>query len=774
MIEASRKPPTILIVDDNPNNLRVLGGMLQQAGYRVRPALSGALALRSIQSSLPDLVLLDIRMPEMNGYEVCRRLKSEAHSRDVPVIFISALQEAMDKVDAFKAGAVDYVVKPFQIEEVLARVQTHTELAAARQALQSARDALEQQVEERTRELRESRDRIERTARQEHALAELLSVSLRPAPLEDYLQEALQVLDLNLDWEASDVRNAILLSVDRGEPHLELVASRLFSDEQKAACARIPLGQCACGRAIEQAQVVVCDRERPCSNYLPEDGNDTDYGCFCVPMIDSGNPLGVLVHYYSDGQKPDEQMLAFLLRVGNVLSMGISRRFADERIEYLAYHDELTKLPNRREFTDRLSQELRRAKRHREVGAVLFLDLDRFKNLNDALGHSIGDGFLLRTSERLASALRTEDSLCRWGGDEFLVLLPVLSRDVESAIGKANSVAEKLIQIVAEPLNVNGHDLQITASVGIAMFPDHTMQSEDLIKYADTAMYQAKRAGRNRISFYESSMQKAVEYRLLLERDLRLALDKQELFLLFQPQVQADGALIGIESLARWRHPRRGLVMPGDFIGIAEDSGLIVPIGEWVLATSLAQLRLWQSELPGGQGLDTISVNVSSRQFYEKNFTERVKQTIARSGVNPRYVELEVTESMLLEDIEDTVRKMTALREYGVRFAIDDFGTGYSSLAYLKRLPLNRLKIDQSFVRDVYKDPQDAAIVGTIIAMARNLNLEVIAEGVESVEEVEFLRQNGCDAFQGYHFCRPCPAGEIAILWERMAQQVEV
>ncbi len=764
MIDQSSTPASILIVDDNPNNLRVLGGMLQQSGYKVRPALSGALALRSMQSSLPDLVLLDIRMPEMDGYEVCRRLKLDPVTRKIPVIFISALQEAGDKVDAFSAGGVDYIVKPFQIEEVLARVQTHTELSSTRRQLEASKDLLEQQVEARTHELRESRDQLQQDMRYEQLLTELLNVSLRPAPMDDYLDKCLRVLGGSLNLQSQASRSAIMLWDDEGAC-LRLNKSLAMSNEQCESCARVLPGQCGCGQAIQCLDLVHCNAKNPCIEV--RFGGTEDAGRCSVPLIYAGKPLGVLVYYHPYEQELDEQQRSFLLRAADVLSMGISRRQADERIEYLAYHDELTSLPNRRVFEDRLSQELRRAGRRREIGAVLFLDLDRFKNINDVLGHSVGDKFLVRISERLCGLLRAEDSLCRWGGDEFLILLPVLAQDMQTGVSRANMVGEKIIQAVSEPVQVGGNDLQLTASIGIAMFPEHTPDCENLIKYADTAMYQAKNEGRNRISFYESVMHETVERRLRMERDLRQALKNREIFTVYQPQVLADGECIGMEVLARWEHPEQGLVMPGEFIGLAEDSGQIVSIGEWVLTDALARLRDWRQSFPTAHRLKTLSVNVSSRQFHERDFAERVERMIRQSGVEPECMELEVTESMLLENFEDTVAKMYRLRDFGVSFAIDDFGTGYSSLAYLKRLPVSRLKIDQSFVRDVHKDPQDAAIANTIINMAHNLNLEVIAEGTETLDEVSFLSAAGCEVFQGYYFSRPMRPADMSELWSR-------
>ena len=758
---ASEYRETIVIVDDNPNNLRVLSGMLQQGGYRVRPALSGELALRSILSNVPDLVLLDIRMAGLDGYEVCRRLKADSTTREIPVIFISALQETADKVGAFNAGGVDYIVKPFQIEEVLARVEIHTELASARKALQHSKAALEEQVEERTKELKHSNQSLKLAIQREQALTQLLSVSLHPLSMETYLDSAVDVLTGNLQSDYPEICCAVFLA-EGDEPNrfLRLMAAKSFAPEKIEACGHVPFDAWARGSTDRQGRVVLGDESEACQLLRGSIGGKCS--CYSVPLVCGDRTLGVLASYFTG--KADPQLKAFLSRAADVFSMGISRREAESRIEYLALHDELTDLANRRLFSNRLDQELERARRRNEFGAVLFLDLDHFKNINDALGHTLGDRFLIETGVRFKRQLRAEDTLCRWGGDEFLVLLPALDRDMEQSVRKADLVAHKLMEQAAVPLEIEDHKLQLTASIGVAMFPDSCSDSEDLIKHADTAMYQAKQVGRNTVRFYEAAMQEAVERRITIDRDLRQALKDGQLELVYQPQVETDGGLLGVESLLRWRHPERGMVSPGEFIPVAEDSGLIVPIGEWVLTKAFQQMREWKQSLPGTSRLRIVSINVSSRQFMQRDFTNLVERLITASGVDPANVELEVTETMLLIDVEDTIRKMNRLKELGVSFAIDDFGTGYSSLSYLKKLPLDRLKIDKSFVRDVHKDPHDAAIVSTIIAMARNLGLAVIAEGVETAEELEFLKKAGCDAFQGYYFSRPIQAEQIAAM----------
>ena len=432
-----------------------------------------------------------------------------------------------------------------------------------------------------------------------------------------------------------------------------------------------------------------------------------------------------------------------------------ARKAAEDEIQQLAFYDLLTRLPNRRLLIDRLQQALVSSSRSRLIGALLFIDLDNFKTLNDTLGHDIGDLLLQKVAKRLRECVREGDTVSRLGGDEFVVMLEDLGEIPEEAATLAETVGEKILAALNQPYLLAGHEHRSTPSIGVTLFTDHRETVDDLLKRADLAMYQAKAAGRNTLRFFDPDMQAAVTARAAMEADLRHGLQKNEFFLHYQPQVDDHGHMFGAEALLRWQHPRRGLVSPADFIPLAEETGLILPIGHWVLNTACAQLVAWEAR-PELAHL-TLAVNVSARQFRHGDFVEQVLAVLDHTGANPQKLKLELTESLLLDDVEDIIAKMTALKAHGVGFSLDDFGTGYSSLSYLKRLPLDQLKIDQSFVRDVLSDPNDAAIARTIVALAQSLRLDVIAEGVETQEQRDFLERNGCLAYQGYLFSRPLP-----------------
>ncbi len=427
---------------------------------------------------------------------------------------------------------------------------------------------------------------------------------------------------------------------------------------------------------------------------------------------------------------------------------------AKAEIEQLAYFDPLTNLPNRRLLLDRLNQELAFSTRHKIFGAILFLDMDNFKKINDALGHPVGDALLKDVAVRTTKQLRREDTVARLGGDEFVILLTELGRDTRSAATQAQTVAEKVRQALSQPYFIAGHEHYVTPSIGITVFPEKDGNADTVLKQADTAMYQAKKDGRNAIRFFHPSMQAAADARLALEKDLRHALERKELSLHYQPQVDADGRIIGAEALLRWRHPVRGMIPPNEFIPVAEETGIILPIGRWVLATACEQLKKWQTGNVSSS-FKHLAVNVSPRQFRMVNFVDQVHDVLEDSGIKPSQLTLEITEGMAIENIADTIGKMQALKNLGVRFSMDDFGTGYSSLTYLKQLPLDQVKIDQTFIQDIDKDPNNEVIVETIISMAKLLGLDVIAEGVETEAHVHFLANKGCAIYQGYYFDRP-------------------
>ncbi|MCD8547867.1 MAG: EAL domain-containing protein [Aeromonadaceae bacterium] len=431
------------------------------------------------------------------------------------------------------------------------------------------------------------------------------------------------------------------------------------------------------------------------------------------------------------------------------------RKEREEQIANLAFYDPLTGLPNRRLLRERLGQCLKESQRTGQYGALLFFDLDHFKIINDTLGHDVGDQLLRQVAERLQRGVRQVDTVARLGGDEFVVLLVGLDGQRVAAANQCRWVAEKLLGELGRPYPLAGQDHYSSVSMGMVLFLGEEHSAETLHRHADMALYQAKAAGRNTYRFYDETMQVAIKQRVSLESALRQGLQLRQFQPFYQPQVNAEGWVVGAEVLVRWLHPQRGMVSPAEFIPLAEETGLIIPLAEQLLAQVCEQLVAW-AQLPGFADL-SLAVNISARQVRQEDFVERIIAQVRHSGANPQRLKLELTESLLLHDMADMIRKMRALKAFGIGFSLDDFGTGYSSLSYLKRLPLEQLKIDQSFVRDLLTDPNDAAIARTIIALADSLGLSVIAEGVEQQSQRLFLARQGCHIYQGFLFGRPCP-----------------
>jgi diguanylate cyclase (GGDEF)-like protein len=452
--------------------------------------------------------------------------------------------------------------------------------------------------------------------------------------------------------------------------------------------------------------------------------------------------------------------------VGNFTDI-TQRKSAEDKIERLASYDPLTDLPNRRLMLDRLERALSRSQRHTRHGALMLIDMDGFKTLNDSLGHAVGDQFLVEVAQRLKLCIRDGDTVARLGGDEFVIILEDLDEGEHAAV-QAEGVGQKILERLGSPYELkitlddkmrSQRNYSCTASIGITLFRQQTMSCDELMIRADTAMYQAKKAGRNTLRFFDPNMQALVKARSDLEADLRIAIEQGQLLLHYQPQVDSSERVTGAEALVRWQHPVRGVISPAEFIPLAEESGLIVPLGDWVLKTACKQLAAW-AENPAMAHL-VLAVNVSAMQFNQLNFADKLLDLLVQTGARPKLLKLELTESLLLDNAERVIATMHVVKARGICFSLDDFGTGYSSLAYLKSLPLDQLKIDQSFVRDVLTDPNDAAIARTVIALGQSMRLAVIAEGVETKGQRDFLESSGCHAFQGYLFSRPLPLGEF-------------
>jgi diguanylate cyclase (GGDEF)-like protein/PAS domain S-box-containing protein len=429
-------------------------------------------------------------------------------------------------------------------------------------------------------------------------------------------------------------------------------------------------------------------------------------------------------------------------------------REQQSRLNYMAFHDSLTSLPNRSLFYDRIYHGLARARRAESKVALMLLDIDRFKNINDSLGHDAGDILLKAIAMRLNEGVRDMDTVARLGGDEFVVVLEGI-HDMDDVV----FVANKLLATLSRPLEISGHSISTTVSIGVSIFPEDGSDTDELLKNADIAMYKAKEAGKNNCQFYTKGMNATAVNYLLLENDLRRAVEQQQLVLYYQPQVDLrTGEMMGVEALVRWQHPDRGLVSPAHFIPLAEETGLIVPIGEWVLREACRQQKIW---LDANKFVGKIAVNLSPRQFHQKNFPGKVEAILKETGLEAKYLELEITESCAMEHAGETINQLNQLKQMGMFLAIDDFGTGYSSLAYLQRFPIQKLKIDRSFINDIHDDDNDAAIAKSIIGLAHNMQMRVVAEGVENEQQADWLRDKGCDQAQGFFYAKPMTAKQL-------------
>ncbi|MCE3606583.1 EAL domain-containing protein [Massilia sp. P8910] len=683
------KRGVVLVADDDPVMRLLMLEMLGQVGLDAIEAEDGLQAVALYQSMAPDLILLDVDMPNMDGFSACREIRRIETGAPVPIIMVTGGDDIEAVTNAYEAGATDFVSKPINWP-----ILGHRVLYVLR-----ASDAI-------------VRLRIA-DAHNRAVLAAIPDTFFRLGKDGVYL-----------DYEQGhDASTAMPAELCVGK-HITEVLPRDIAE-----------------RLLEQMHCVL----------------DTQH----VRSVEYELVSFGLVQHFE----------ARLVATGPNEVLGLvrdisERRRTEEQIRRLAYCDSLTGIPNRQAFLETLERELHRSKVGKKKFAVLFMDLDAFKRINDTLGHNVGDHLLKIVSERLRETIRPSDlvsrgdqshNLARLGGDEFTILIPDLER-VENALNVAHRVKEAM----RRPFLIEGHEIFVTASIGISLFPEDGDDCDSLLKFADTAMYHAKNCGKNNAKLYSSSLTMQIMSHVKLEVGLRKALRNEELYLLYQPQIDVRSSeIVGVEALVRWRHPERGIISPTEFIPLAEETGLIVPIGEWVLRTACNQAKAWHKAT--GRSI-RMAVNLSAKQFKDENLTQIVLSALHDSGLDPKMLELELTEGTLMDDAKATMATLEQLRGIGVYLSIDDFGTGYSSMNYLKRFDVRALKIDKSFICGLPQDSENAAITRAIIAMAHGLKMVVVAEGVETDEQLVLLEEYGCDLVQGFYLGHPSPHESITLM----------
>ncbi|MBC7684301.1 MAG: EAL domain-containing protein [Bdellovibrionales bacterium] len=690
------KRGVVLVADDDPVMRLLMLEMLGQVGLDGIEAEDGRQAVERFRSMSPDLILMDVDMPNMDGFSACREIRRIETGVAVPIIMVTGGDDIEAVTNAYEVGATDFVSKPINWP-----ILGHRVLYVLR-----ASDAI-------------VRLRIA-DAHNRAVLAAIPDTFFRLSKEGYYL-----------DYERGHDTTAALPVDHCVGKHIAEVLPQEIAD-----------------RLLEQMQVVLDTQHI----------RSVDYELI---------RFGAVQHFE-----------ARLVATGANEVLGLvrdisERKRTEEQIRRLAYCDSLTGIPNRQAFLETLERELHRSKIGNKKFAVLFMDLDAFKRINDTLGHNVGDHLLKIVSERLRETIRPSDlvsrgdqshNLARLGGDEFTILIPDLER-VENAL----NVAHRVKDAMRRPFMIEGHEIFVTASIGISLFPEDGNDCDSLLKYADTAMYHAKNCGKNNAKLYSSSLTMQIMSHVKLEVGLRKALKNEELYLLYQPQIDVrSGEIVGVEALVRWRHPERGIISPTEFIPLAEETGLIVPIGEWVLRTACIQARQWQKATKRAL---RMAVNLSAKQFKDENLTQIVVSALNDTGLEPRLLELELTEGTLMDDARATMATLEQLRAIGVFLSIDDFGTGYSSMNYLKRFDVRALKIDKSFICGLPQDSENAAITRAIIAMAHGLKMIVVAEGVETDEQLVMLEEYGCDLVQGFYLGHPSPHEAITqILHKTNAQ----
>ena len=599
--------------------------------------------------------------------------------------------------------------------------------------------------------------------------AHILEMIATNSPLKEILDQLVFLVERQL----TDITCSILL-LDSDGIHLRHGSAPNVPEAYCKAIDGVAIGPNAgsCGTAAyRQKPVIVSDIM---SDPLWVDFRDLAAqhnfrSCWSTPIIShEGGVLGTFAMYSATVREPTIAETRLIDITTRIAGIAMERKLAEDRIRFMATHDALTGLPNRTLLSDRLTSAISHAERYGHCVSVVFIDLDKFKEINDSLGHNAGDELLKTVANRMVSCVRSIDTVVRLGGDEFVILLSDQPKDIDSTV----EVLHRLRTTIAEPMRLAGHELNVTCSIGLANYPDDGKDADSLLANADAAMYRAKETGRDNFQFYTPELNVSVHSKFIMQEDLRQALARSELFLDYQPQVDMrTGKIFSVEALLRWKHPTMGLIPPNKFIPMAEQTGLIVPIGDWVLNTACKQNKAWQD---AGLPPISIAVNVSARQFKEKNWVSRISHALLESGLDAHYLELEITESLIMQDAEQAVIMMKQIEQLGVQIAIDDFGTGYSSLSSLKNFPVARLKIDKSFVDEIANNDKDKSVASAVIMLGQKLNMRVIAEGVETDAQIKFLNLHNCDEMQGYHFSKPVSAKGVEQLLKHADTKISI
>jgi diguanylate cyclase (GGDEF)-like protein/PAS domain S-box-containing protein len=763
-MEPQRTRTLVLLVDDSPTQRQHTARALEDAGFRVQLAADGREALEQVRRWQPDVILSDVLMPVMDGFALCRELRRDPAFARVPlVLHTSTFVDPRDEQFALALGATCFVLKPANPAEIVEHVREaldagscappHMPVLATDDGafVRGYTERLATKLEQNVAEL-EAANRHLRRQNQEIATAR------------DHLVQLLA------ERERAEARRARLAAILEATTDFVATADEAGWLLYLNSSARAMLG---ISDSADVLNVALAD-------VFPAWAQSLVLGQAIPAAVQDGTWSGETAILQQDGR----EIAVSLVLIAHQASQGTGavisliarditeRKALEDQLTHQAFHDPLTALPNRALLMERLQHVLTRATRHEEAGAVLFLDLDRFKVVNDSLGHTAGDQLLIAVSERLTTCIRSTEmparingkppilsTVARLGGDEFAILL----EDLQS-INDAARVAEHITEQLCDPFHIAGQELFVTASIGLVLSTPEYHRPEDLLRDADVAMYRAKNRGRACYEIFDPSMNLRAMERLQLETGLRHALERGELRVYYQPKVSlATGRIVATEALVRWERPEHGLMAPSEFVPLAEETGMILAIGEWVLQEACRQTRLWQAAYPTEPPLST-AINLSARQFQHPDLVDQVKRVLNETGLEPSCLNLEITESVAMEDAEAAICELGRLQGLGIQLDIDDFGTGYSSLSYLKRFPVNTLKIDRTFVSGLGEDTGDSAIVRATITLGHTLGMQVTAEGIETAAQLDQLRALGCDLGQGYFFARPLSSIEMEVL----------